>query len=140
MARANTCSFLFTTNVMTTRRRRDGVECCAICLEVLPLPSQETPVTVLPCGHCFHESCAMPLWRELIHRVNVLYYEMDVPDTGLSGQLHMALEETTTTPCPICRRGTTLAEPRHVPKRRKLTLRQRQNLRKKYGRGWIHQP
>eukprot|EP01052_Picozoa_sp_SAG31_P002080 SAG31_NODE_70_length_28117_cov_100.521843_13_plen_81_part_00 len=78
----------------------------------------------------------MPLWRELIHRVNVLYYEMDVP---LDYPRATLLEETTTTPCPICRRGTTLAEPRRVPKRRKLTLRQRQNLRKKYGRGWIHQ-
>ena len=59
-------------HMTSTRQQCDQAECCSICLEVLPLPSQEDPVTVLPCNHCFHESCVDPLWHALLDKVTAV--------------------------------------------------------------------
>jgi hypothetical protein len=107
-------------HMTSTRQQCDQAECCSICLEVLPLPSQEDPVTVLPCNHCFHESCVDPLWHALLDKVTA------VPRVGSRREL-----DSITTPCPVCRGAASLFQFQRVPKARKLSLRQekKQDLR-----------
>lgn len=95
---------------MTTRKRSGCVETCAICLEKLPLPTQETPVSAFKCGHVFHFECTRPLYEQCFRTImrkrremrrSWLYINFMTEEQRSNAIID--IRRNATWPCPVCR-------------------------------------
>ena len=95
---------------MTTRKQSGCVETCAICLEKLPLPTQETPVSVFKCGHVFHFECTRPLYEQCFRTImrkrremrrSWLYINFMTEEQRSNAIID--IRRNATWPCPVCR-------------------------------------